>query len=205
MTTSSIINMVRTIIDESIEAYWKDSSIIGALNEAQTELMKFLRLKTQMAGIDNIPAPLANVYIVTTGTIATGGQLTLPTDFCVPVFMMWSSTGSVEYPCKLREMGKSYYNREANTFLSSTAQQPTVWFDETHAQFMPINSSTASYTMGYLHTPGTISLVDDPELGEEFQKMYVYYALYKMYEIDEKLDVAQLYQKNYQETLAGIL
>jgi hypothetical protein len=215
MTTAIMLAKVRTFLDESSASFWTDAEIYAALAHGQIACIDIiLTVYKQRYKIDpnhELPNELRVLETNNSAGIAAS-KINIPAGFIWLVNANWDhdSTGG-EKPCRIVSMDRGFNHHIDNTFLAPSATDPIAYVaPEISAgaqsiNFLPVYSTTATYTIYYLKYPTAIAVGQEPTLPEGMHNAIVEYATYAMLMKDQRPQEAQAHYNLYSQELKQIL
>lgn len=203
MTTAEMLAMLRTLLDETPEGFWEDTTdCYPALKEGQLAVVKELA-KSKSIALQPLIVPVES----TTLTFTASQGIDLPTDFFVIYSLKASPDGTTEYVCKERNGDIFFF--EDNPYMSSEDSELyyTITYSDTGGGvdkqlLFEKDFSSGTLSMNYVKKPADISATQDPQVDSIAHQAIVFYAYFTLL-VKAKLDNARAFQM-YQNVMEGL-
>lgn len=185
MYTSTIVDYVQQLLDDTAGSYFTDALVLAWVNEGQTEFV---------ARSECYQKNIASNSVQYTAAVST------PTDFIRAVSVRWKNASSIWTP--LHETSIRDVYAWATTGKLSTGGTPELWYydkpNRTIAIY-PTNTSSATSTdcvgIDYIAKPATMTAVSTPAIEADYHMALVYWGCFWGKMREEKETVAEYYRK----------
>lgn len=204
MTTVELLTTLRTLLDESIEGFWKDGlDCYPVLTDGQQEYTAIIlaqyKAKVLINPSEPIPEVLRPLYKKVDSTTNTS-YFSLPTDFLYDISLHLGSPYS--RPFLKRDLSRAIPFEQANSYLGTQGYYYSIVNDRVNLEIpTPTNPGGQSYTLEHFIKPTIIDSNTNPILPEYTHLAIVIYAYAQLL---KKAQRTQEAMAQYQEFLSLI-
>lgn len=204
LTTVELLATLRTLLDESVEGFWKDGlDCYPALTDGQNEYTAIIlaqyKAKVLINPSESIPEVLRPLYKTVSAT-TNASDFPLPTDFLYDISVQLGSPYS--RPLLKRELSRTIPFDQANTYSGTQGYYYSIINDKVNLEIpTPTNPGGLSYTLEHFIKPTKIDSNTNPILPEFTHLAIVIYAFAQLL---KKAQRGQEALGQYQEFLSLI-
>lgn len=215
MTSAIMLAKVRTYLDESSASYWTDTEAYASLAHGQVACLDavFTAYQQRLKADPELELPDELRTLITHDSAGiAASKINAPSGFMWLVNAKWDhDTSGEEEPCRVISMDRVFHHREDNTFTSATATDPIAYVaPEVSAgtqsiNFLPIYSTTGTYSIYYLKYPTAIASGQEPTLPESTHNAIVEYATFSLLMKDQRPQEAGVHLNNYMNEIKMLI
>jgi len=193
MTTAEAVTRLRSVLDESVAAFWTDTEIYSALTQGQLaviSLMTDIYLVKSRYTNEDIPVHLLPLANLVSGSLSvTQYKFTLPTKFYTDISVKYNPTGGAAEPCYKRKISSRHFDDRDNSYLTGHYYSIT----NTELVFEEVAAATAYYQMWYLALPDDIDATHNPAVIDTTMTYVLEYALALLLNKEKRLEEANVH------------